>query len=156
MVHLARFVANFCCIDVPVSSFSTIFTHSSTHAGGKQKYGRPMLTNATPALINVIETAIATFLPAMRKDRQNEKMQVVGRPGAKGSLDKLHEAVKSQGWSIGRSTLYTYLLPKRASSIEARRHHELFPVRFLRPRNVHVKLNVDGHYAAAQVGGILC
>ena len=64
------------------------------------------------------------------------------------TLDDLHKAITSLGFTISRSGLYLKLLPRDGRSTEGKRHVNTVPVKLVRPQNDLRSKHHDRMFAA--------
>ena len=103
--------------------------------------GRPPLEEELPNLHRDI-LEIATIGAATSDKRREDLFRSVK------TLGDCHQALKDLGYQISRSALYNRLLPRSATSAEAKRHVRTVPVRLVRPENNLRKKHPDRPFAA--------
>ena len=67
------------------------------------------------------------------------------------TLDNLTEEMKKKGFNISRSGLYLRLIPRRADSIEAKKHVTTVPVKLMKAQTYNHKSHIDSKFAAASI-----
>ncbi|CAF0981397.1 unnamed protein product [Didymodactylos carnosus] len=107
---------------------------------------RPSAEEQCPDLLKIIEE-IARCGGATDNNRQSEQY----RPCA--TLDDLRETIKQRGYDIRQTTSYYRLLPRRAASIDGRRHVRTVPVRLRHAVQINdpVIPHEDSHFATATI-----
>ncbi|CAF1403975.1 unnamed protein product, partial [Rotaria magnacalcarata] len=110
----------------------------------RQDKGRPSVDDTCPDLLVTIEE-IAMLGGAVDDRRRTETVRSCL------TLDDLRETLKMKGYDIKRSTLYYRLLPRRALSIDGKKHIRTVNVRLQKAQNNLHKKHEDGHFAAAAI-----
>ena len=93
------------------------------------KIGRPSTEDLQPGFINSLKDIVQLHLGGTDERRRSEIIRTVK------TLDDLKSELEGLGFNISRMGLYYHLLPKRAKTIEGRRHHPAVPVRLIRAQN---------------------
>lgn len=88
---------------------------------------------------------IAILGSSVHERRQTEVLKTVK------TLDELTEEIKKRGFIISRSGLYLRLLPRRADSIEGKKHVTTVPVKLAKAQTDMHKSHIDSKFAATSI-----
>ena len=106
----------------------------------RQKSGRPSLSENCPTLLATI-LKIATIGAPADPRRRSEVLASCA------TLDDLKKRLAERGVSVSRTALYYRLIPKRANSIDGKRHVETVPVKLARAQNCERAAHEDSKFA---------
>lgn len=106
--------------------------------------GRPSLNEFQPGLLQAI-IDIAMHGASTDERRQTETLRTIK------TLDDLGEALKKQGFEISRSGLYLRLIPRKATSIQGKRHVITVPVKLAKAQAESHKSHVDSRFASSTI-----
>lgn len=110
----------------------------------RNKVGKPAITEDQPDLLDAIIT-IASIGAAASDRRRSEELRSCK------SLDDLQKALVAQGFNLSRSATYLRLLPRKASSLEGKRHIKTVPVKLIRAQNTAHDRHQDTAFAFASM-----
>ncbi|CAF1535329.1 unnamed protein product, partial [Didymodactylos carnosus] len=112
----------------------------------KRNTSRPSTEEQCPDLLKIIEE-IARCGGATDNNRRSEQY----RPCL--TLEDLRETIKQRGYDIKQTTSYYRLVPRRAASIDGRRHVRTVPVRLRSAAQTNDPVNnhEDTHFATATI-----
>ena len=111
------------------------------------KIGRPRLVENTDALLKTI-CDIAIGGSAADERRRSTVIRSLR------TLDDLTEALRGQGYSLSRSSVYLHLRPRKETSREGKRHVNSCPVKLAKPENKEHKYHTDTKFARATISNI--
>ena len=100
-----------------------------------EKSGCPSVIETQPELLSTI-VKIATYGAAAAEKRRCETLRTVK------TLDELTEALRKEGFNIGRSTVYYHLAPRNTRTVDGKKHVNTVPVDLLRLQKISIKVSM--------------
>lgn len=116
--------------------------------GIRSSIGKPRIEYDQPNLLSAI-VELALHGSAAHERRRDDTIRTVR------TLDELADKLREDfGFNLSRSATYLRLLPRKAHSIEGKRHVSTVPVKLIRPSNDSHRQHIDSKFAMTTINYI--
>ena len=110
----------------------------------RSKTGRPRIEDDHPLFLKAI-VDIAMHGAAAHERRRSEIYRSIK------TLDDLTKQLNDDGFKLKRGAVYTRLLPKRATSLEGKRHVTTVPVKLIKAQNDQHSNHIDQWFCSSTI-----